>query len=944
MRKILSIFLVACALAVSGMKASAQINKLYLSDIDLSLAYQPYGSPVKDGSVAGEKLSVGGEVFEHGIGVQADSKITLSLRNNSQQFTCMVGVNDRLLDYKRTDFTKIPLTDGTMLFYRTDQTEGKKQFSGVGSGDGSLPKGSVVFRIIGDGKELFNSGLVHGGEKPRPVSVDVSGIDVLELIVEDGGDGVSGDHADWIDPVFSYNEIKPSLVNADYKGAVEKMPVEIERTLRSKIATLPAIDLPVARPQTDWLLDAKGVKAAVYQTHNGKDIVLSNGLVSRIFRIYPNLATVDLINQMTGENMLRAVSNEGILKIDDKIYTLGGLDGQFEYGYTQYHWIDSLTILPNSFRVTGFDITELTPRIQWANKRWSLVKPGETSGKVLSFYLEGPDYLKGVKVKLNYALYDGIPCISKWFEIENQTGMPITLDEFTLEQLAMAEPESPVEAKRPEQFLKPNIHVESDWAFLGFTEREADRTECWNVDPRYTSQCNYPLLTPCLLEVKLPMGPDEDIPDGAKFQSFRTWLMPFDSDDRERKGLFLKRMYRKIAPWTTENPIFLHCVSSDPEVVKTAIDQCAETGYEMVILSFGSGLNMEDESEANIAKFKEFTAYANAKGIELGGYSLLSSRWISDEVDVINPETGKRGGMIFGSSPCLSSDWGYDYFRKIRSFFEKTGMTVFENDGSYPGNVCASTVHAHHKGLKDSQWKQRRQIVSLYQWMCEKGIYTNIPDFGYMLNGGTKVGIGYREVNWSLPRERQLVLGRQVMYDGLWERLPGMCWTFVPLTQYHGGGAAATLEPLNDHIPDYKAHMIQNYGAGVQACYRGPRLYDTPATKAAVVEVIGWYKKYRTILNSELIHLRRADGRDWDGFMHIDPAGKEKGMALLFNPTDQPITRTISLPLYYTGISDVAKIREKENAPVAYKLNRDYSVELTVTIPARGNTWLVIEK
>ena len=75
--------------------------------------------------------------------------------------------------------------------------------------------------------------------------------------------------------------------------------------------------------------------------------------------------------------------------------------------------------------------------------------------------------------------------------------------------------------------------------------------------------------------------------------------------------------------------------------------------------------------------------------------------------------------------------------------------------------------------------------------MCENGIYMNIPDYGYLLNGGNKVGIGYREVNWSLPRERQLVLGRQVMYDGLWERLPSMCWTFVPLTQYHGGGAAA---------------------------------------------------------------------------------------------------------------------------------------------------------
>lgn len=943
MKKTIYLFLLLGGFLFSAWNLKAQ-HTISLSEMDLSLAYQQYGAPVKNAAVTGEKLLIGGEEFKYGVGVQAPSRIKINLRKKTKQFTCKIGVNDLSFDYKKANFTKVPLTDGTVLFYNTDETGARKQFVGVGSGDGSLGEGSVVFRVMGDGKEIYNSGKIHKGEKARILIVDVSAVDVLELMVEDAGDGVSGDHADWIDPVFSYDEIKPSLVNAAYKGTPETIPAEIKKKLQDKIAGLPMLELPLPRPQSDWLLDAKGMKAGVYQVHNGKDVVLSNGLVSRVFRIYPNLATVDLINQMTGESMLRAVSHEGVVKIDDKIYTLGGLDGQFEYGYTQYKWIDSLAILPNSFRIAGFDITDLKPRINWAHTRWSLVKPGETTGKVLSFYLEGPGYLKGVKVKLNYALYDRLPCISKWMEIENTTGMQITLDEFTLEQLAMAEPESPVEAKRPEQFLKPNIHVESDWAFLGFTERESDRTEFWNPDPRYTSQCNYPLLTPCLLEVKLPLGPDEDIPDGGKFESFRTWLMPFDSGDRERKGLFLKRMYRKIAPWTTENPIFLHCVSSDPEVVKTAIDQCAETGYEMVILSFGSGLNMENESKENILKFKNLTDYARSKGIELGGYSLLSSRWISDEIDVINPETGKRGGMIFGSSPCLSTEWGYDYFRKIRSFFEKTGMTVFENDGSYPGNVCASTLHAHHKGLKDSQWKQRRQIVNLYRWMCEKGIYTNIPDFGYMLNGGTKVGIGYREVNWSLPRERQLVLGRQVMYDGLWERLPGMCWTFVPLTQYHGGGAAATLEPLKDHIPAYKAHMIQNYGAGVQACYRGPRLYDTPETKAAVVEVIGWYKKYRNILNSELIHLRRADGRDWDGFMHVNPDEKEKGLALLFNPTDQAMTRTIRLPLYYTGISDVARIREKENLPVSYKLNRDYTVEVTVTIPAGGNTWLVIEK
>ena len=41
--------------------------------------------------------------------------------------------------------------------------------------------------------------------------------------------------------------------------------------------------------------------------------------------------------------------------------------------------------------------------------------------------------------------------------------------------------------------------------------------------------------------------------------------------------------------------------------------------------------------------------------------------------------------------------------------------------------------------------------------------------------------------------------------------------------------------------------MMQNYGSGVQACYRGPRLYDTEETKQLVITVVDWYKKYRDI-------------------------------------------------------------------------------------------------
>lgn len=132
--------------------------------------------------------------------------------------------------------------------------------------------------------------------------------------------------------------------------------------------------------------------------------------------------------------------------------------------------------------------------------------------------------------------------------------------------------------------------------------------------------------------------------------------------------------------------------------------------------------------------------------------------------------------------------------------------------------------------------------------------------------------------------------------------------------------------------------------AGVQACYRGPRLYDTPKTKEMVTEVIRWYKKYRNILNSDIIHLRRPDARDWDGLMHVNPNLKERGFAMFYNPTDTVMVRTIQLPLYYSGLTQTARVREREGKPVTYRLDRNYAIELKVTIPANGYTWYVIEQ
>jgi hypothetical protein len=435
------------------------------------------------------------------------------------------------------------------------------------------------------------------------------------------------------------------------------------------------------------------------------------------------------------------------------------------------------------------------------------------------------------------------------------------------------------------------------------------------------------------------VGPEQTIAPGESFQTFRTFVLPYDSYDRERQGLALRRMYRTLAPWTTENPLMMHARFADWDQVKTAIDQCAEVGFEMVILTFGSGFNIEDDSEEYIAQMKKYADYAKSKGVEIGGYSLLASRKIGDGQDVLMPE-GQQ--PTFGNSPCIGSEWGQTYFKKLYNFYEQTGFTLLEHDGSYPGDICISEDHPGHKGYGDSRWNQYQVISQFYQWCRSQGIYLNVPDY-YYLTGSNKCGMGYREVNWSLPRAQQVLHTRQNIYDGAWTKTPSMGWMFVPLTEYHGGGAAATIEPLNEHLDHYQKMMISNLGGGVQACYRGPRLYDTEETKAMVKETVDWYKKHREVLEGDIIHLRRADGRDIDYWLNVNPDGEEKGLLMVFNPLDEPVTREIEAPLYYTGLKKKATVYRQDGPGKKYKLDRDYHIRLEVEAPANSSTWYIIK-
>jgi len=691
----------------------------------------------------------------------------------------------------------------------------------------------------------------------------------------------------------------------------------------------------------DWLVRQIKEPVTIVKSRDGREIVLSNGLISRTFRIRPNAATVAYDNLMTGESIIRGVKPEAIVVLDGNKYQVGGLQGQLEYAYLQPETVDSLSNNPDAFQFRDFEIGEINERFRWNRKRYSAQSAWPPAGKSLTLHFVQPrDDLKGLTLSVHYEMYQGIPLLAKWLTIHNGSKNPVRLNTFISEILAAVEYESLVE--EPAKWEYPNIHIESDYEFHGDDSKNSNETAYWIADPQYSTQVNYKLKTPAMLEVRPPIGPDLVIEQGETFESFRTYELIYDSTERERKGLSLRRMYRTLAPWCTENPIIMHVRNADPESVRLAIDQCAEVGFEMVIMTFGSGFDMENIKPDYIAQIKELVDYAHSKNIELGGYSLLASRRISDEHDAINPKTGKPGGAIFGNSPCLCSKWGIEYFEKITTFIEQTSLDLLEHDGSYPGDVCASRSHPGHRGLDDSQWKQWKKITDFYKWCRGRGVYLNVPDW-YFLNGSNKSAMGYREVNWSLPRDRQIILGRQNIFDGTWKKTPSMGWMFVPLVQYHGGGAAATLEPLSEHLDAYGAHLAQNFGSGVQACYRGPRLYDTERTKALVKKWVDFYKEYRDILDSDIIHVRRPDGRDIDCILHVNPHLKHKGLAMVYNPLDRTVKKQLKLPLYYTGLTKTATIRERQGESIKYELDREYNVVIPVNMAPRSVSWFIIE-
>ncbi len=66
-------------------------------------------------------------------------------------------------------------------------------------------------------------------------------------------------------------------------------------------------------------------------------------------------------------------------------------------------------------------------------------------------------------------------------------------------------------------------------------------------------------------------------------------------------------------------------------------------------------------------------------------------------------------------------------------------------------------------------------------------------------------------------------------------------------------------------------------------------------------------------------------------------------MLVIFNPLAEPIVRTIQVNVYYTGISDMASIRDRNGMESKLQVKRDYTIDIPVDVPALGMSWYVLE-
>jgi hypothetical protein len=133
---------------------------IYLDSVEPLEARQDWGELRRNASVQGNPMRIGSKIFSRGLGTHSNSRIVYKLGGRYRRFTAYVGADKEVMG------------------------------------------NTIVFEVWGDGKKLWESGVMTVNDEAKRVDLDISGIDILELRVGDAGDGINADHADWADAIL----------------------------------------------------------------------------------------------------------------------------------------------------------------------------------------------------------------------------------------------------------------------------------------------------------------------------------------------------------------------------------------------------------------------------------------------------------------------------------------------------------------------------------------------------------------------------------------------------------------------------------------------------------------------------------------------------------------------------------------------------------------------
>lgn len=183
---------------------------VWLDELDLSNVDQSAGKAIANQSMWKTPLSIAGEKFDRGVGTHAASVFRIKLDGKTVSFKASAGIDDSAPEHE-------------------------------------LKQASAEFIILGDGKIIWRSGIMHAGEKAKQIDISVKGIKSLILRVDHAGDGIAGDRTNWVNARFEVKGADPVSV---------KKEREQEYILTPAVARQPMINAPYiygARPGNPFL-------------------------------------------------------------------------------------------------------------------------------------------------------------------------------------------------------------------------------------------------------------------------------------------------------------------------------------------------------------------------------------------------------------------------------------------------------------------------------------------------------------------------------------------------------------------------------------------------------------------------------------------------------------------------------------------------------------------